>query len=47
MSIDGTGGGIDVSPATGRLLVSQDRRDIDIHRVELSAEGTAGHLAGP
>jgi Tol biopolymer transport system component len=47
MSIDGTGGGIDVSPATGRLLVSQDRRDIDIHLVELSAEGTAGHLAGP
>jgi serine/threonine protein kinase len=47
MTIDGIGGGIDVSPATGRLLLSQNTGDVDIHLVELSAEGTAGHLAGP
>ena len=46
MTIDGHGG-IDVSPATGRLVVSQNTGDVDIHVVELSEDGATGRLAGP
>src|SRR5262249_46903384 len=46
MTIDALGG-MALSTRTNRLLVSQNTSDVDIHRVDLSTDGTQAQWIGP